>query len=107
MDEVIDVVARRADAPALKTKVEKRFTIGPADFAQRYNSWQASSIGLAHTLWQSAFLRGSNASSKVAGLYFAGGTTVPGVGVPLCLISAENVLKRLRGDSTSGPLPYA
>lgn len=106
VDEVIDIVARRADAPALKTKVEKRFTIGPADFARRYNSWQASSIGLAHTLWQSAFLRGSNASSKVAGLYFAGGTTVPGVGVPLCLISAENVLKRLRGDSTSGPLPY-
>lgn len=106
VDEVIDIVARRADAPALKEKVEKRFTIGPADFENRYNSWQASSIGLAHTLWQSAFLRGSNASSKVSGLYFAGGTTVPGVGVPLCLISAENVLKRLRGDSTSGPLPY-
>ncbi len=104
MDEIIELVATRADAPALASKVEKRFTIGPADFASRYNSWQASSIGLAHTLWQSAFLRGKNESSKVKGLLCAGGTTVPGVGVPLCLISAENVIKRLRGDSTSAPL---
>ncbi|MFP7665482.1 MAG: phytoene desaturase family protein [Corynebacterium pyruviciproducens] len=104
VDEIIELVATRADAPALASKVEKRFTIGPADFASRYNSWQASSIGLAHTLWQSAFLRGKNESSKVKGLLCAGGTTVPGVGVPLCLISAENVIKRLRGDSTSAPL---
>ena len=34
----------------------------------------------------------------------SGATTVPGVGVPMCLISAENVLKRVRGDRSSGPL---
>ena len=39
------------------------------------------------------------------GLYYAGGSSVPGVGLPMCLISAENVLKRVRGDRTAGPLP--
>ena len=29
----------------------------------------------------------------------------PGVGVPMCLISAENVVKRLRDDRSPGPLP--
>ena len=31
--------------------------------------------------------------------------TIPGIGLPMCLISAELVLKRLRGDTTAGPLP--
>jgi phytoene dehydrogenase-like protein len=44
-------------------------------------------------------------SSKVRGLYYAGATTVPGIGLPMCLISAEAVIKRLRGDTTSAPLP--
>jgi len=61
-------------------------------------------LGPAHTLFQSAFFRGRNASRKVAGLYYAGATTVPGVGVPMCLISAENIIKRLRGDTSAGPL---
>jgi hypothetical protein len=30
---------------------------------------------------------------------------VPGIGLPMCLISAELVLKRLRGDITTTPLP--
>ncbi|MGO3321230.1 MAG: phytoene desaturase, partial [Microbacterium gubbeenense] len=46
-----------------------------------------------------------NASKKVEGLFYAGATTAPGVGVPMCLISAELVLKRIRGDSSPGPLP--
>ncbi|MDO5033011.1 phytoene desaturase family protein [Corynebacterium sp.] len=71
-------------------------TLGPSDFAQRYNSWSGGAVGPAHTLRQSAFLRGRNVSRKVDNLYYAGGTTVPGVGVPMCLISAHNVLTRMR-----------
>ena len=37
-------------------------------------------------------------------LYYAGQSTIPGVGLPMCLISAELVLKRIRGDVTSTPL---
>ena len=39
------------------------------------------------------------------GLYYAGGSSVPGIGLPMCLIGAENVVKRVRGDRSSGPLP--
>ncbi|WP_156322887.1 hypothetical protein [Corynebacterium deserti] len=42
-------------------------------------------------------------SSKVSGPYYAGATTTPGVGVPMCLISAESVLKQLCGDKSVGP----
>ena len=103
-DAAIDQIARWCDIPDLRSRIVARKTLGPADFAQRYHAWSGGSIGPAHTLKQSAFLRGRNVSRKVHNLYYAGATTVPGVGVPMCLISAENVIKRLRGDRSPGPL---
>ena len=57
-------------------------------------------------LKQSAFFRAGNTSRKVAGLLLRRlRSTVPGIGLPMCLISAELVLKRLRGDRSVGPSP--
>ncbi len=80
----------------LEKRVVVKRTLGPADFAEQYNSWSGGAVGPAHTLRQSAFFRGRNQSRKLPNLYYAGGTTVPGVGVPMCLISAHNVLTRMR-----------
>jgi len=49
--------------------------------------------------------RTGNISKKVAGLYYAGGSTIPGIGLPMCLISAEVLVKRLRGDVSTEALP--
>ncbi|SDS25558.1 phytoene desaturase family protein [Corynebacterium timonense] len=100
----LELIERRCDIPDLRSRIRVQRTLGPADFAERYHAWSGGSIGPAHTLRQSAFLRGSNRSKKLRNLYYAGATTVPGVGVPMCLISAENVIKRLRGDRSSAPL---
>lgn len=97
-------IARWCAIPDLFERIVVQRTLGPADFAERYHAWRGGSIGPAHTLRQSAFLRGRNRSRKLTNLYYAGATTVPGVGVPMCLISAENVLKRLRGDRSPGAL---
>lgn len=103
-DAAIEQIASRCGVAGLGRRIVVKQTLGPADFAERYNAWSGGSIGPAHTLRQSAFLRGSNKSRKVESLMYAGATTTPGVGVPMCLISAENVLKRVRGDRSSGPL---
>ncbi|MDN6475969.1 phytoene desaturase family protein [Corynebacterium flavescens] len=103
-DAVIAQIAAWADIPDLPERIVVCKTLGPADFAERYHAWSGGSIGPSHTLSQSAFLRGSNRSARVDNLYYAGATTVPGVGVPMCLISAENVLKRMHGDTTTAPL---
>ncbi|GAA4692300.1 phytoene desaturase family protein [Nocardioides conyzicola] len=104
-DAAIDQVAAWAGIPDLRDRIRVRHTVGPDDFAQRYNSWQGGALGLEHTLRQSAFLRPGNVSSKVDGLLYAGASTVPGVGLPMCLISAELVLKRLSGDRSAVPVP--
>ncbi|MGO3042845.1 MAG: phytoene desaturase family protein [Corynebacterium casei] len=103
--QAIALIAQWAGIDDLAQRIVVSKTVGPADFAERYYSWSGGAIGPAHTLAQSAFFRGKNKSAKVENLYYAGATTVPGVGVPLCLISAENIIKRLRADHTPGPLP--
>lgn len=77
----------------------------PADFAEGLGAWQGGALGLEHTLMQSALFRPANVSAKVPNLLYAGASTVPGIGVPLCLISAELVAKRLLGAVDVGPLP--
>ncbi|WP_227492686.1 phytoene desaturase family protein [Brevibacterium sp. CFH 10365] len=104
-DRAIDQIARWADIPDLRRRIRVRRTQGPTDFAEGFNSWLGGMLGPAHTLRQSAMFRRQNSSKTVDGLFYAGATTAPGVGVPMCLISAELVLKRLRGDSSPGPLP--
>jgi 1-hydroxy-2-isopentenylcarotenoid 3,4-desaturase len=104
-DAAVATIATWAGVPDLAERVTVRRTVGPADFARDLLSWRGGALGPAHTLRQSAFLRGRNASSRVAGLLYAGGSTIPGIGLPMCLISAELVAKRLRGDRSSRPLP--
>jgi phytoene desaturase len=103
-DRVIAQIAEWAGVPDLAERILVRRMVGPADFARDLNSWKGSSLGPAHVLKQSAFFRGSNRSRKVAGLYYAGSSSAPGIGLPMCLISAELVIKRLRGDVSTTPL---
>lgn len=104
-DAAIDRIAAWAGVPDLRERIVVRETLGPADFARDYHSWRGGMLGPAHILRQSAMLRAQNQSRRVQGLYYAGATTAPGVGVPMCLISAELVAKRLRGDSSAEPMP--
>ncbi|WP_028049442.1 phytoene desaturase family protein [Cellulomonas sp. URHD0024] len=103
-DDAIRRLATVAGIPDLADRVLVRRTVGPADFARDLSAWSGGALGPAHVLRQSAWWRGRNASAKVDGLLYAGGSTIPGIGLPMCLISAELVVKRLRGDRSSGPL---
>ncbi|MBK0419428.1 phytoene desaturase [Leucobacter sp. CSA1] len=102
-DAAIRQIQEWAGIPDLRRRIVVRRTIGPADFASQYHSWRGGMLGPSHILRQSAMFRPQNASKRVAGLYYAGATTAPGVGVPMCLISAELVLKRIRQDHSAGP----
>jgi phytoene desaturase len=104
-DEVIAQISAWAGIPDLADRIVVRRSYGPQDFADDLNAWRGTSLGPAHILKQSAFFRGANRSAKVENLFYAGSSTVPGIGIPMCLISAELVVKRLRGDTTTGPLP--
>lgn len=103
-DRAVAQIASWAGIDGLAERIVTRRTVGPADFAREFDAWRGTALGPAHTLRQSAFLRGSTRHPRVRDLLLAGSTTVPGIGVPMCLISAELVVKHVRGDRSTGPL---
>jgi len=105
-DRIIAQIADWCEIPDLAERIVVRRTLGPQDFVNDLNAWSGTALGLAHTLWQSAFFRPTNFSKKVKGLYYAGHHTIPGIGLPMCLIGAELVYKRLVNDRSSGPIQH-
>src|SRR5690606_20672524 len=103
-DAAVQQVAAWAGVPDLASRVVVRRTIGPMDFAADLSAWRGGMLGPGHTLRQSAFFRSRNVSRHVSGLYYAGSSTIPGIGLPMCLISAELVVKHLRADASTSPL---
>lgn len=103
--QYLDQVGAWAGVPDLRERSTVHAILTPADFAQRFSAWRGSALGLEHTLAQSAFFRPRNRSRRVRNLLYAGASTTPGIGVPICLISAELVAKRLLGDTGSAPTP--
>ncbi len=106
-DAAIDQLAAWTGIPDLRERIRVRRTVGPADFAADLGAWRGSLLGPAHTLRQSAFFRPGNASRRVAGLYYAGASTIPGVGLPMCLISAEITRDRIRTEYPHPPAESA
>lgn len=88
---IIDNVT--GSAIAKNTIYKKLFSV--KDFESRYNSFNGTGLGLAHTLKQTAVFRPRNKSKKVENLYYVGANVHPGIGVPTTLISAQLLMDRL------------
>ncbi|NCS83046.1 hypothetical protein GW746_01355 [Candidatus Saccharibacteria bacterium] len=101
----IATVAHIIDAPNLPERIVSRRVFGPNDFKSRYNAWEYNAFGgQSHLLQQSVIFRTPNESKKVKGLYYVGAGTVPGIGLPMCLMSAHLTYKRIAGIKDEGPL---
>lgn len=96
-DSYLEQIATMIDQPDLMKNIVHRSLFGPNDFKTRFYSYQASALGSSHLLKQSALFRTPNKSKKLSNLYYVGGNTVPGVGLPMCLIGAELVYERITG----------
>ncbi|GAA4284394.1 phytoene desaturase family protein [Brevibacterium daeguense] len=101
-DRIVEQLAAWAGEPDLAEHIVVRRTLGPGDYVDDFHAWQGTILGPANTLRQSVFFRDGARSAKIGNLYRAGAFTAPGVGLPMCLISAENVVKALRGDTSGG-----
>ncbi|BDZ41543.1 hypothetical protein GCM10025865_08420 [Paraoerskovia sediminicola] len=104
-DAYLEQVGAWAGIPDLVGRVVTRRVVGPAHFHQDLHAWRGTALGMEHTLRQSAMMRLGNRSRRVDGLFHVGGGTIPGVGLPMCVISAELVAKQLLGETSSRPLP--
>lgn len=81
----------------LRERIVYQRLFGPDDFSKQFNAFEGTALGLSHELGQSALFRTSNKSKKLSNLFYVGANTLPGVGLPMCLISAELAYERIAG----------
>ena len=98
-DAAVAQLARWAKIPDLESRIVVRRTYGPGDFVAQFNAWRGSLLGPGHTLGQSAMLRPGVTDPGIRGLFYAGSSVRPGIGVPMCLISSQVVWDAIREDS--------
>lgn len=104
-ERVIEILSEQMHVPNLRERIVSRHIFGPQSFEGQFNAWQYNAFGgESHKLLQSVIFRTNNQSKKVKNLYYVGAGTLPGIGLPMCLISAQLTYKKITGDRRAGPL---
>jgi phytoene desaturase len=102
---VIEHIEKEFQIPDFKNRIELASIYSTKDFFKDYNAYKGNALaGMAHTLTQTAIGRPNNYHPKIKNLFFVGAGTNPGIGVPICLISAEMVYKRMHNIKSPEPL---
>jgi phytoene desaturase len=78
-------------------RVERRMT--PEDFRDELGAFQGNAFATEPTLHQSAAFRTPNRDRRLAGMYYVGGGTHPGAGIPGVLLGAEITARLVTADS--------
>jgi len=82
-------------------QVEHRMT--PVDFARELDAAHGNAFAVEPTLHQSAALRQPNRDRSLRGLYYVGGGTHPGAGIPGVLLGAEVTTALMAADLPAAP----
>ncbi len=90
--------------PDLRSRIIHERVYEVKDFKRDYHAFKGTALGLAHNLSQTAIFRPNNVNRNVANLFYVGAGTNPGIGMPICLISAELAYKRIMGIADPAPL---
>lgn len=101
-DKIIHTLQSRFGLTDLARRivVERRMT--PVDFRSQYNANAGSIYGIASNSLRTAFMRPPNRDRDIKSLYFAGGATHPGGGLPLVALSGRIVSEMILKDFQIG-----
>jgi phytoene desaturase len=92
-DSMLDHV-RRHGYPVDDIEVERFYD--PTDW-ERMGMERGTPFGLSHRFFQTGPFRPNNVEKRAPGLFFVGSSTVPGVGVPMVLLSGRLAANRVEG----------
>jgi phytoene desaturase len=96
-----DLIVKRMEEFGLENlsqSIESEAIMTPLDLARRYHADRGAIYGTSSNSRFSAFLRPPNRSRRYKGLYFVGGSSHPGGGVPLVTLSAKIVSDLIAED---------
>ncbi|MFM7813360.1 MAG: 1-hydroxycarotenoid 3,4-desaturase CrtD [Flavobacteriales bacterium] len=82
----------------LASLIEHEALLDPRSIESRTSSFQGALYGSSSNDRFAAFLRHPNFSKRIGGLYFCGGSSHPGGGIPLCVLSGKIAAELLQQD---------
>ena len=92
----------RAAGTDVESLVDLEICYTPRTWRDRLNLERGSVFGsLSHDMFQIGWFRPANHHARYRNLYFCGGSTVPGSGVPMVLIGASLVSERIAKEAAS------
>lgn len=87
---------KKAGLADLEDHIKFEFSYLPGDWEDIFNLSRGATFGsLGHNIFQMGYFRPHNRHSRYRNLYFAGGSTHPGNGIPLVLLSAKLTTERI------------
>lgn len=88
---------KEAGCTDIESHIKFEVCFMPKTFESYCNVSRGSVFGsLSHTIFQMGYFRPHNRHGKYKNLYFAGGSTHPGNGIPLVLLSAKLTSERIK-----------
>ncbi len=73
----------------------------PLEWQNRFNLYQGSGLGLAHSMDQIGALRPSNVDEDFTNVFYVGASTIPGAGLPMAVISSKLAFQRIERYAAS------
>ena len=96
-DKIVQTLEHRFGLTDLSNRIVVERRVTPADLKSMYNANAGSIYGISSNGIKQAFLRPPNRDRDVKGLFFAGGATHPGGGLPLVALSGK-IAAELAGE---------
>ncbi len=103
-DRTLTILETNMGLTGLREHLQYQRVYSLREFSADYHSFKGTALGLAHTLSQSALWRPNNVAKKVKNLYYVGSYQNPGIGMPICIVSAQLAYKRIMGIADPHPL---
>ncbi|HEY0008457.1 MAG TPA: phytoene desaturase family protein [Tepidisphaeraceae bacterium] len=100
-DKIVHTLEHRFGLTDLSKRIVVERPITPVDLQSLYNAHAGSIYGISSNGTKAAFLRPPNRDRDVRGLFFAGGATHPGGGLPLVALSGK-IASELAGEYLAG-----
>jgi phytoene desaturase len=100
-DRLLDWLEGPAGLPGLRSSIVAEHAWTPLTFRDALGTTDGNAFAVEPTLQQSAYFRQPNRDRVVDGLYYVGGGTHPGAGLPGTLLTAQVTADLIRADAAS------
>lgn len=79
----------------IREHITYKKVLTPFDWQRQYNLYEGSGLGLSHSLSQVGYFRPHNQDELLKNLFYVGASTVPGTGLPMCVIGSKLIQERI------------